>query len=936
MDSIASHPPGFSRRWAPEGSSASASSASPLRKDHVSGLGLSSASSGESVAPRPELGKAALPEERARVQDRLVWEQAKPSRGMRWTRRIETRREAGAGWGASAPDMAGLCFRCFLPGHRKRDCTNAEVCMRCWQRGHPAKECKRPRSPSPASEEELRQRALAKMARRSSPVRGQQGGPAMRSMRPPSPPAPVLPPPPPPPPSSAQVLPPPPPPPPVASRLPPMEAWPPLAVEQAAELRGPESALPPSQPMLCVVRRTAAMCDLEQRLQFALVASVGGRRPAVSCEQVAAALRWRGVPVGAVSVHSFAPEDFLLVFESKEIRDHVAGMPPVLVAGAPLSLKLWNRQAQATLVPLKTRVLLAIEGIPPHAWDTAVVEDLLGSSCAVHEVAPETKARSDLSLFKLTAWTSDLEAIPVARRLAVPEPIVGGGPEATVLNGGIKTLHYKVLIHVVRVEEEVGDGSGLEQGPAGRGPAGFSDRGVGGSDGDGGGAGGAGAQRRCRDLAWSRGVPDRRRGPGGGDGAAQLAGSPASHAAAPAPELEKNWALPRLCSPAPLTIQTAQIVTTGRQAWAVKAAAPAVLKTAFDQIEREEMEAADKAAPPAVLKTAFGQKEREEREVAEKFLGAAVVEEMEPLATGHVAVPEGAVADLGHATDQVKWVDAPDSLQDADPEPVVADAEEPGGQCMERDMLVSSPSASSVGSTDRSLSEDLEAACEGVEERVPCNPVHVEEYVQISVSDHREVRRETAGSDGSLSHWEESQAQTSFTGPNSLMQLVPRVVAQQQDPVQCSREVRPESVSEEVATAGEQEKMELALARVKSFCSSLLKTLAPPLLQEYEKATGLRADAEPFTPKRVTRRSAAARAGTQVKMASAAESSLLKALGFCPENLSVDESDLRRFKEFFNSPVQDSHLRVMAAIFGKEIPRSWESEEHCRVAVPAQ
>ncbi|KAK1686447.1 hypothetical protein QYE76_047295 [Lolium multiflorum] len=336
-------------------------------------------------------------------------------------------------------------------------------------------------------------------------------------MRPPSPPP--LPPPP-PPPSSSPPLPPPPPPPPIASRLPPMEAWPPLAVEQANELlHGPESA----QPLLCVVRRSAAMCDLEQRLRFAMVASVGGRRPAVSCEQVAAALRWRGVPEGAVSAHTFAPEDFLVVFESEELRNHVVGMSPVLVAGAPLSFRQWNRQAQASLVPMKTRVLLVIEGIPPHAWDTAVVEDVLGKSGTVDEIAPETKARSDLSLFKLTAWMSELEVIPVARRLAVPEPLSGGGASTAAAvrdTGEIKTLQYRVLIHLERVEEEVGGGLVQSLGPFSRGSAGSRDLGDGGSEGGGGGGSGAGPQRVCRDLAWTGGVPDPRRGPGGGGGAA--------------------------------------------------------------------------------------------------------------------------------------------------------------------------------------------------------------------------------------------------------------------------------------------------------------------------------------------------------------------------------------------------------------------------------
>jgi hypothetical protein len=97
---------------------------------------------------------------------------------------------------------------------------------------------------------------------------------------------------------------------------------------------------------------------------------------------------------------------------------------------------------------MTTNVLIVIEGIPPHAWDTAVVVDLFGKSCAIEEIAPEMKARRDLSLFKLSAWTSDLEAVPVARRLAIPEPMSGGGarptPSSTTavtsVAGEIKTL----------------------------------------------------------------------------------------------------------------------------------------------------------------------------------------------------------------------------------------------------------------------------------------------------------------------------------------------------------------------------------------------------------------------------------------------------------------------------------------------------------------
>jgi hypothetical protein len=177
------------------------------------------------------------------------------------------------------------------------------------------------------------------------------------------------------------------------------------------------------------------------------------------------------------------------------------------------------------------------------------------------------------------------------------------------------------------------------------------------------------------------------------------------------------------------------------------------------------------------------------------------------------------------------------------------------------------------------------------------------------------------------------------------MQLVPRDLGRQLEFASGTKlvafELEPEGgqdpqaqVPEMVVESCQGESAELA--RVNNFCASILKTLAPPLLSEFERTTGLRADAEPFTPKRVTRRSVAAKVGTQVKMASAAESTLLKALGLCPENLAVSDDDLRRFKEFFDSPIREAHLRVLAAIFGKELPTSFEREAHCLRAQPVQ
>jgi hypothetical protein len=73
--------------------------------------------------------------------------------------------------------------------------------------------------------------------------------------------------------------------------------------------------------------------------------------------------------------------------------------------------------------------------------------------------------------------------------------------------------------------------------------------------------------------------------------------------------------------------------------------------------------------------------------------------------------------------------------------------------------------------------------------------------------------------------------------------------------------------------------------------------------------------------------------GKKAPKASAAETLLLKAL--CPEELSVDEEHLASFNEIFDSPLGDRHVRVMASIFGKMVPQSFEQQEGCRVVVAA-
>lgn len=121
----------------------------------------------------------------------------------------------------------------------------------------------------------------------------------------------------------------------------------------------------------------------------------------------------------------------------------------------------------------------------------------------------------------------------------------------------------------------------------------------------------------------------------------------------------------------------------------------------------------------------------------------------------------------------------------------------------------------------------------------------------------------------------------------------------------------------------------IAYARLKKFCSSIVKTLAPPLLRE---VSVLRPEAEPFTPKRTTRSSKRS-AGANTIKSNKVESVLLRALGLVPEDMTVDDEAVKELQELFDSPLREQHVRVIAALFGKCVPTNEELSRGTEVAI---
>ena len=92
-----------------------------------------------------------------------------------------------------------------------------------------------------------------------------------------------------------------------------------------------------------------------------------------------------------------------------------------------------------------------IEGVPSHAWTRDTAVKLLGSSCMIDSLAPETESREDLSLFKLKAWCVDPQEVPVFRRLWVLEPPPASANPAERRKTFWQLLEYPTFIHVGRV-----------------------------------------------------------------------------------------------------------------------------------------------------------------------------------------------------------------------------------------------------------------------------------------------------------------------------------------------------------------------------------------------------------------------------------------------------------------------------------------------------
>ncbi|XBH56098.1 hypothetical protein VPH35_078015 [Triticum aestivum] len=746
--------------------------------------------------------------------------------------------------------MRDKCFKCLEKGHYKNECTNQIVCFRCGLPGHGSKDCKRPRSPS--SVDDLRREAVAKVARRSAP---------------PPRPAPVAA-----PSGSGQFM---------APQSAPRgvdSAWPPLAPPRLqVEARAVDV---PAE--LCVVRRSAMVSDLERRLQFAMVAYVGGQRRVLAPACVKEILAGRlDIPPELMSVHCYRPEDFLVVFASAEVRNRVAACPSVEFEGDRLHFRPWNRQSQA-------------------------VHSVFGFK--VEAVAPETASRSDLSSFKLTAWTARPQDIPMIRWLAVPEPGMEAPPAL---------LQYKVLIHIDMVMDlrEAGEpwffGSSSDSGQSG-----LPDN----HDGD--PAGGGPRQRR---LTWQFGVPDVRVGGHGGAVAGEGGGAwsrPVGH----------DWRLPPMESPPVAAMEATAVPILSRLTRRL---------SAFKRLTGQANRGASISKDVEISNETGGRLDAQLVVVAEQVeegrsLAQNPSEILSPRPQGHVAtnqreevvgtcavaVQSGALM----AGPQVTAPEIPVAFEKVGPilEQVAVDVGELGSQG--REYIGCSTGADILHVAPRGGSSNLTTDVLLVDKQVVADPRHDSALEVLAVMPPGVALAVEAmqPADGHASVGALPDGSHASVACDPVHVAVPLSVHAERErfaegPVaEGAKETCLEMVVTNDPANGLTPKEVEMYAKLKAFCSCIVKKLAPPILKEVQAST-LRLEAEPFTPKRTTR---ATKKSTQqnTQRATPAENVLLRTLGIVPEDLQVTDTAVQELKSLFDSPLREHHVRVIAALFGKALP----------------
>lgn len=207
---------------------------------------------------------------------------------------------------------------------------------------------------------------------------------------------------------------------------------------------------------IVVIPQNARLVAAEAALSLALVAMIGGTRPAVTTALVREHLR-TCFGITEVSVSRHVPQDFIVRFASRDDLELVLGTP---VLGGPFTLiwSRWSRHCTASPGSFRYKVVVGMKGVPAHVRCVESAQIILGNSCAKIE-AEALDDLDDEREFFVAEWCIHPKLIPNEKVIAVPEPEVHDPcgvlclrPEE-VIHAHLPALRYPVQLRIVEVQD---------------------------------------------------------------------------------------------------------------------------------------------------------------------------------------------------------------------------------------------------------------------------------------------------------------------------------------------------------------------------------------------------------------------------------------------------------------------------------------------------
>jgi hypothetical protein len=166
------------------------------------------------------------------------------------------------------------------------------------------------------------------------------------------------------------------------------------------------------------------MTRAEDDLQKAVVITFISDRERVPVEEIAELIAPRlELEERSLIIRQYSESSFILFLPSCDMVEMLVGNWPFLRAATfTITCRKWSRFLNSRGAVLPTLLDIELQGIPIHAWETKIVEQLLSPFASVHQVHPDTLELKDVAVYRCSAWCLDTSLVTASRELWIVEP----------------------------------------------------------------------------------------------------------------------------------------------------------------------------------------------------------------------------------------------------------------------------------------------------------------------------------------------------------------------------------------------------------------------------------------------------------------------------------------------------------------------------------